>query len=67
MDFIHRTETKVFAVCSKCKKSEWIGTNISFNRRAEVAEKFGFRRDGDNLICSKCDKKSKQLGGRIKK
>lgn len=58
MEFVHQTETKVFAVCSKCKQKSWIGTNLSYNCRVSIAEKFGFRREGDNLYCSKCINKA---------
>lgn len=59
MEFVHQTETKVFAVCSMCKQKSWIGTNLSYNCRVPIAEKFGFQREGDNLYCSNCIKKVK--------
>ncbi|EAE1298271.1 hypothetical protein EP04_01805 [Listeria monocytogenes] len=61
MEFIHKTETKVFAVCSMCKQKSWIGTNLSYNRRVYIAEKFGFKRDGDNLYCVNCIERMKQI------
>ncbi|EAC8350573.1 hypothetical protein BJM84_02635 [Listeria monocytogenes] len=60
MEFIHQTETKVFAVCSKCSKKIWIGTNLSYNCRVAIAEKFGFQREGNNLYCGKCIKNMKR-------
>ncbi|OFG61561.1 hypothetical protein BJM68_09635 [Listeria monocytogenes] len=58
MEFVRQTETKVFAVCSMCKQKSWIGTNLSYNCQVSIAEKFGFRREGDNLYSSKCINKA---------